>query len=80
MKDNITIRVKGYNWKQFETTWSKNGKMKTVEELLDHLIKILEYKKEQVEFPLKPTPDLPGNNNLAILGARSKQVNTIIQQ
>ena len=77
LKDNINIRVIGYNWKQFEITWSINGRMKSVDELKDHLKNILRYEKQQKNLPAEPQPKVQGTNNLPILGKRSELVRNL---
>ena len=41
LKENISIRVKGFGWEQFRQAWSKDGKPHTIEFLADRLKDII---------------------------------------
>ena len=45
LKDNIEIRVIGFGWQQFKTTWSKDGKQKSIQQLEERLKEIIRLEK-----------------------------------
>ena len=60
-KGNIEIRTIGLGGEfqdKHEITWSQNGKMRLVEELSDHLRKIVE-KEKNMEIPDNPPSSVP---------------------
>ena len=70
LKDNIQIRFMGFGWEDWHTTWSKNGKNKTIPELQRHLIdKINESKKRKI--PTKPPTQVPQRKQMAVVGTLS---------
>ena len=46
LRDNINMRFKGLGFKEAHTTWSKNGKKKTLPQLQARLIEVLKIKKD----------------------------------
>ena len=49
VKENINIRVIGFGWVQFKISWSKNGKVKSVCELAQHLKTILKAEQDGIK-------------------------------
>lgn len=47
LKDNITIRVKGFNWSWAHHAWSKNGDLYTVNNLQKHLEFVIQQENEE---------------------------------
>ena len=56
--DILTIGFVGELQDKYEITWSQNGKMRLVEELSDHLRKIVE-KEKNMEIPDNPPSSVP---------------------
>ena len=53
--NNIKIRVEGFGWKDFQFTYTRDGKPKKIEELVEHLKKIIvEEKDEKYVIPAQP--------------------------
>ena len=75
LKENITIRVKGFNMEWARHAWSKDGHIYTIDELAAHL-KFIISKENEEELP--PPPDINAyqleRKKLPILG---KQVSEI---
>ena len=69
LKENIRMRVLGLGWKDFATAWSKNGKEYTVNELSNHLKKIISHQRTR-EIPNKPLVELPERKMLPRLGRK----------
>ena len=47
LKDNITIRVRGFNWSWAHHAWSKNGELYTVKDLKKHLEFVIRRENEE---------------------------------
>ena len=73
LKDNILMRYKGMGWATAHTTWSKDGKKKTLQELQKRLIEIIKETKSLV-IPSKPPTKVPQRKNFAILGTLTHRV------
>jgi len=75
VKNNILIRVKGFNWKEFHHAWSKKGTFYTIEQLAAHLEFIIE-KEKDYEIPTFPdhAAYLPTRRDLPCLGTRTIDV------
>jgi hypothetical protein len=58
LKENIMIRVKGFGWEWCRHQWSKDGRKYTVEELANHLRRIIKEEKNH-EIPIEPVPNVP---------------------
>ena len=69
LKENIRMRVVGLGWKDLATAWSKNGKELTVNELSNHLKKIISHQRTR-EIPDKPPVELPERKILPTLGTK----------
>ena len=67
---NIEIQTIGFGGEfqdKYETTWSHNGKMRSVKELSDHLRRIVR-KEKNMEIPDKPPASVPERREMQILG------------
>ena len=69
LKENIRMRVLGLGWKDLHTAWSKNGKEYTVNELSNHLKKIISHQRTR-EIPNKPPVELPERKQLPTFGKK----------
>ena len=60
MKQQITIRVKGFGWKETcHHAWSKEGKMFTGDQLKDHLVNVIFPYERLQTIPTVPKVNLP---------------------
>ena len=73
LKDNIMMRFKGFGWQDAHTTWSKNGKKKTIPVLQDALINIINATKKR-QIPDKPPIKVPQRKALPIIGHLTDRV------
>ena len=69
LKENIRMRVLGLGWTDLHTAWSKNGKEYMVNELSNHLKKIISHQRTR-EIPNKPPLELPERKQLPTLGEK----------
>ena len=76
LKENIRMRVLGLGWKDLATAWSKNGKEFTVNELSNHLKKIISHQRTR-EIPNKPPVELPERKILPTLGTKMAALSRI---
>ena len=58
LKENISIRVKGFGWEQFHQTWSKYGNPYTIGFLVDILKDIIKQSRKMA-IPNEPPLDTP---------------------
>ena len=70
LKENIRMRVLGLGWKDLAIAWSKNGKECTVNQLLNHLKKIISQQRTR-GIPEKPPVKLPERKVLPTLGRKT---------
>ena len=68
-------KVKGFGWEQCKHTWSKNGRKYTIDELADHLRRIIKEERGH-EIPREPVINVPKRLNLPILGMQTDDVKT----
>jgi hypothetical protein len=73
LRDNINMRFKGLGFKEAHTTWSKNGKKKTLPQLQARLIEVLKITKD-FEVPDKPPPKVPQRKEMPLMGTRTNKV------
>ena len=66
--DNIKIRVEGFGQKQYEQAWTRNTKDVPLEELYNHLKKIIE-NEDPTKIPTSPPTNVPQRWNLPKLGS-----------
>ena len=60
MKQQITIRVKGFGWKETcHHPWSQGGKMFTGDQLKDHLVNVILPYEDKQTIPTVPKVNLP---------------------
>ena len=71
LKENIMIRVKGFNWEWCRHQWSKDGHKYTVDQLAAHLRHIIKEEKNH-EIPREPMPNVPKRVNLSMLGMQTE--------
>ncbi len=71
LKKNIMIQVKGFGREWCRHQWSKYGRKYTVEELANHLRRIIKEEKNH-EIPSKPVPNVPQRVNLLTLGTQTE--------
>ena len=57
LKDNILIRVIGYEWTKWKTQWSEGGRVKTPEELARRLKEIIAGTRNW-KIPPRPKPPI----------------------
>lgn len=67
LKENITIRVKGFGWDWCKHAWSKGNRKYTINELAAHLRYIITREKT-MDIPDEPTPEIQKRTDTAILG------------
>ena len=67
LKDNIQMHYKGLGRVEAKTTWSKNGKKKTIPELQDSFIEIIKLTK-QWHVPDEPPTTAPERIEMPIVG------------
>ena len=70
LRRNIEVRTIGFGGEfqdKYEIMWSQNGKMRSVEELSDHLRRIV-WEEKNVEIPDKPLSNEPERRSMPILG------------
>jgi hypothetical protein len=73
LKENIRMRVIGCGWTQFATTWSHQGKKKSVDELKNHPKWIIKEEKK-LTVPSDPFIELPTRAELPVLGTATQQL------
>ena len=73
LKDNIQIRFKGFGWDDARTTWSKDGKKKSIAVLQSRLIEIIT-KTKKWNVPDKPPSRVPQRNELPVVGTLTRKV------
>jgi len=73
LKDNILMRFKGMGWVDAQTTWSKDGKKKTIPQLQQRLIEIIALTRG-FEIRDKPPTKVPQRKQTAILGTLTNKV------
>ena len=66
--DNIKIRVEGFGQKQYEQAWTRNTKDVPLEELYNHLKKIIK-NEDPTKIPTSPPTNVPQCWNLPKLGS-----------
>ena len=70
LRRNIEIRTIGFGGEfqdKYEITWSKDGKLRPVKELSDHLRRIVREEKN-MEIPENPPESVPERRAMPILG------------
>jgi hypothetical protein len=72
IKDNINIRWRGFGWSEWATTWSKDGRGKTIQQLKSHFFELSD--KENRDIPDKPAPGIPLRKNMPIVGQLTSKV------
>lgn len=72
IKDNINIRWRGFGWSEWATTWSKDGRGKTIQQLKSHFFELLD--KENRDIPDKPAPGIPLRKDMPIVGQLTSKV------
>ena len=72
LKENIKIRVVGFNWTQFAITWSKKGRKRPIKELADRL-RVIVAAEKNMTIPKEPEIQLPQRPEMAVLGTMTKQ-------
>ncbi len=78
LKDNILIRYKGLGFAKCKTTWSENGRSKTVPELAKRLKEIIRFqKKDKWVVPNMLIMPVPQRKHMAIMGTLTSQVASI---
>jgi hypothetical protein len=70
LKENILIQVKGFRWEWCKHAWSKNGRKYTIDELADHLHRIIKEERGH-KIPHEPVINVPKRLNLPILGTQT---------
>ncbi len=82
LKMNIQIRYLGFGWVECHTTWSKDGKNKTVKQLKARLIEIMNMTRDK-EVPMRLYPKKFGlaaqKDNLPVLGQLTEAVKYIYE-
>ena len=73
VKENITIRVRGFGWDWCKHAWSKDNRKYTVYELAQHLRHIIKEEKKLV-IPLEAIFNVPQRKELGVLGTQSSLV------
>lgn len=73
LKDNILMRFKGMGWVDAQTTWSKDGKKKTIPQLQQRLLEIIAITRG-FEIRDKPPTKVPQRKQTAILGTLTNKV------
>lgn len=68
VKEQITIRRKGFGWEDLAHKWSEGGYVYSSKELLDHLIDVILPAEQTREIPTEPTVGLYMVNNEYTLG------------
>ncbi len=76
LKENIMIRVKGFNWEWCQHAWSKDGRKYSVKELANHLRWIIKEEKKH-DKPTGPDINVPERTNLPILETQTCDVATL---
>jgi hypothetical protein len=68
--------VKGFGWEWCKLAWSKNGRKYTIDELADHLSRIIKEERGH-KIPHEPVINVPKRLNLPILGMQTDDVKTL---
>ena len=72
LKANISIRVKGFGWKEHHITWTKNRKNRPIKELAAHLRKIIRL-EAGLKIPKEPPTNVLTRREVPVLGTMTDE-------
>lgn len=72
LKANISIRVKGFGWKDQHITWTKKRAKRPIKELAAHLRKIIRLEAE-LEIPKQPPTNVLKRREIPVLGTMTDE-------